>query len=142
MRRIEDIINNHRYIYSDGLEIGKDGLRGYMTVNNMDMTFVASFGGGWDHISVSPLRKDKIPSWDMMCKVKEIFFEDNEAVIQIHPPKDEYVNNMPNCFHLWRANDKDMILPPSFMVGYRKGQTAKELEEEIDRYYEENGYER
>lgn len=89
----------------------------------------------WDHVSVAPLKRNKLPTWEQMCKVKELFFKPEEAVIQIHPPKDEYVNNMPNCLHLWRANDKEMILPPSFMVGLKKGQTMSELQDEIDKYF-------
>ena len=140
MRSVEEIINNRRHIYSDGIDIAPDGIRGYMVVDYIDMTFVASWGGGWDHVSVAPRNRRKIPTWEQMCKVKDIFFKDDEAVIQIHPPKDQYVNNMQNCLHLWRANDKEMILPPSFMVGYRKGQTTEELNAEIDQYYKENGY--
>ena len=140
MKPIENIISDHRHIYSGSVEYGNDGIKGFMTVDRVDMSFVASWGGGWDHVSVAPLKKKIVPSWEMMCKVKDIFFEPDEAVIQIHPPKDEYVNNMPNCLHLWRANDKDMTLPPSFMVGYRKGQTTAELQAEIDEYYEKGGY--
>ena len=76
-----------------------------------------------------------------MCAVKELFFKDDEAVVQIHPPKDEYVNNMPNCLHLWRCYDKEMVLPPSFMVGMRKGQSYNDVMKEAKEYYKENGYE-
>lgn len=139
MKALEHIISDHRHIYSDKVEISNDGFRGYMTVDRIDMTFVASWGGGWDHVSVAPLKKKIVPSWEIMCKVKDVFFEPGEAVIQIHPPKSEYVNNMPNCLHLWRANDREMVLPPSFMVGFREGQTPEELKAEIDQYYSERG---
>ena len=139
MKALEHIISDHRHIYSDKVEISNDGFRGYMTVDRIDMTFVASWGGGWDHVSVAPLKKKIVPSWETMCKVKDVFFEPGEAVIQIHPPKSEYVNNMPNCLHLWRANDREMVLPPSFMVGFREGQTPEELKAEIDQYYSERG---
>ena len=136
MKPISEILSDRRHIYSDRLEIGNDGIMGYMTVDRIDMTFVASWGGGWDHVSVSPLKKNKVPTWEMMCKVKDVFFLPEEAVIQIHPPEAEYVNNMSNCLHLWRANDRDMILPPSFMVGLKKGQTMEDLKKEVDKYYE------
>ena len=139
MKPLEAIISDHRHIYSDKVEISNDGFRGYMTVDRIDMTFVASWGGGWDHVSVAPLKKKIVPSWETMCKVKDVFFEPEEAVIQIHPPKSEYVNNMPNCLHLWRANDREMVLPPSFMVGIREGQTPEELKAEIDAFYNERG---
>lgn len=135
MKPIEEILSDKRHIYSDNVEISDDGFRGYMNVDRTDMTFVASWGGGWEHVSVAPVKRNKIPTWEQMCAVKDVFFKDDEAVIQIHPPKAEYVNMMANCLHLWRPISKQLVLPPSFMVGYRKGQTREELEKEIDEYY-------
>jgi len=43
---------------------------------------------------------------------------------------------MPNCLHLWRCTYKDMVLPPSILVGIKKGQTQKEIAEEIVKAYE------
>ena len=139
MKTVNEILDSKK-IYSEGFEISEDGIKGYIYIDGVNMTFIASWGGGWDHVSVAPVRRNKLPTWDQMCKVKEIFFRDDEAVIQIHPPEAEYVNNMSNCLHLWRANDKEMVLPPSFMVGFRKGQTPEELRAEIDKYYKEGGY--
>lgn len=135
MKTVEEILS-YKGIYSDKLKIGDDGIKGFISVNRIDMSFVASWGGGWDHVSVAPLNRKTIPTWDMMCKVKDIFFKPEEAVIQIHPPKDEYVNNMPNCLHLWRCRYKEMVLPPSCFVGIRKGQTQEELIKEIKAAYE------
>ena len=63
---------------------------------------------GWEHVSVSPY-KGKMPTWDDMCAIKDIFWNDDEAVIQIHPKKSEYVNMVDNCLHLWRH--KEIELP-------------------------------
>lgn len=139
MKPVNEILE-FKGIYSDNLQFSEDGIKGYICIERTDMSFVASWGGGWDHVSVSPLKKKIVPSWEMMCKVKDIFFEPDEAVIQIHPPKAEYVNNMSNCLHLWRANDKPMLLPPSFMVGLRKGQTKADVLKESDEYYKQGGY--
>ena len=139
MKPIENIVSDHRHIYSNTVEYGNDGIKGFMTVDRVDMSFVASWGGGWDHVSVAPLKKKIVPSWEMMCKVKDIFFKPDEAVIQIHPPKDEYVNNMPNCLHLWRCRYKEMVLPPSCFVGIKPGQTMEELMKEIKEAYEKAG---
>ena len=135
MKPIEEILSDRRHIYSDNVEISDDGIRGFMNVDRTDMTFVASWGGEWEHVSGAPVKRSKIPTWEQMCTVKDVFFKADEAVIQIHPPKAEYVNNMTNCLHLWRPIDKQLVLPPSFMVGFRKGQTRAELEKEIDDYY-------
>lgn len=49
---------------------------------------------GWEHVSISPFSVDYIPSWEEMCMVKDIFWREEEAVLQIHPPKQKYVNIM------------------------------------------------
>lgn len=79
---------------------------------------IASDGGGWDHVSVSPAigRRSGCPSWDVMCAIKDLFFDEEETVIQYHPPKSEYVNNHPNCLHLWRPQKQDIPRPPKIFV--------------------------
>lgn len=67
-----------------------------------------------DHVSVS-LQK-RCPTWAEMCWVKEQFFEDEELVIQYHPPKSKYINAHPNVLHLWRPRDIAIPLPPPHMV--------------------------
>ena len=138
MKGIEEIIASNKVMI---IEKSRDGFSGMIFIRGWEGSVIASWGGGWDHVSVAPKKLNKVPTWDDMCAIKELFFKDDEAVIQVHPPKDEYVNNMPNCLHLWRANDKDMILPPSFMVGIRKGQTQSDVMREAEEYYKEHGYE-
>jgi hypothetical protein len=70
---------------------------------------------GWEHVSVSTRRR--IPNWREMCFVKDLFWRADETVVQFHPPRTEYVNNHPNCLHLWRPNDGHIRLPPSILVG-------------------------
>lgn len=138
MKTINEIIDC-KQIYSKGLIFSEDGIKGFICIDRVDMSFIASWGGGWDHVSVSPIKKRITPNWETMCKVKDIFFKPEEAVIQIHPPEDQYVNNMPNCLHLWRCRYKEMVLPPSCFVGIRKGQTQEELIKEIKAAYEKAG---
>ena len=138
MKGIEEIIASNKVMI---IEKSRDGFSGMIFIRGWEGSVIASWGGGWDHVSVAPRKLNKVPTWDDMCAIKELFFKDDEAVIEIHPPKSEYVNNMPNCLHLWRANDKEMILPPSFMVGIRKGQTQSDVMREAEEYYKEHGYE-
>lgn len=79
---------------------------------------IASNGGGWEHVSVSPVNKkrNKCPSWEEMCRIKDMFFEPEERVVQFHPPKSEYVNNHPYCLHLWRYTAGDFPSPPMIFV--------------------------
>lgn len=75
---------------------------------------IASNGHGWDHVSVS--HKHKIPSWKVMNTVKEMFFEEDEVVMQLHPANKDYINNHPNCLHLWRPQKEHIPQPPKYMV--------------------------
>ena len=79
---------------------------------------VASNGGGWDHVSVSPCSRTRktCPTWEEMCAIKDMFFDDNEIVIQYHPAKEDYVNDHPYCLHLWRPQHQEVPKPPIFFV--------------------------
>jgi hypothetical protein len=78
------------------------------------LAVVASTGDGWEHVSVS--RSDRTPAWDEMEKIKRLFFEDRETVMQLHVPVVEHVNCFPHCLHLWRPTDREIPRPPAIMV--------------------------
>lgn len=44
------------------------------------------------------------------------FFKDEEAVVQYHPPKSEYVNIHTYCLHLWKPTSHEMPKPPKIFV--------------------------
>lgn len=77
---------------------------------------IASDGLGWEHVSVS--RAKRTPSWDDMCRVKSLFWGEDDLVVQFHPPKSEYVNNHPYCLHLWRKSMSNDFceVPPKVCV--------------------------
>ena len=68
-----------------------------------------SEGNEMDHVSVSPMNRFTVPTWEDMCALKDIFFEDEEVVLQFHPRKSQYVNIMNNCLHLWRPKDIELL---------------------------------
>lgn len=70
---------------------------------------------GWEHVSVS--LDGRPPNWAEMCFVKDLFWEEEETVVQFHPPKSEYVNFHPRCLHLWKHKQHVFPLPPSSFVG-------------------------
>jgi hypothetical protein len=80
-----------------------------------ELFVIVSDGDGWDHVSVS--LRSRCPTWAEMCFVKAMFFDPEEAVMQLHPPKSDYVNYHRFCLHLWRPQAGDIPLPPSWMVG-------------------------
>lgn len=69
----------------------------------------------WEHVSVSTPKRT--PTWDEMCRIKDLFFSENEVVWQYHPAKEDHVNNHAHCLHLWRLKDFEMPMPPTIAVG-------------------------
>jgi hypothetical protein len=78
---------------------------------------IASAGLGWDHVSVS--LPNRCPNWPEMSRVKDLFFHDDETVMQLHVPASDHVNNHPYCLHLWRPHQAEIPRPPALMVGIR-----------------------
>ena len=87
-------------------------------INGNNYFVIASSDYGWEHVSVSC--PSKIPTWDIMCKIKDLFFYDDEVVMQLHPKKEDYVNNHPNCLHMWRPTNEKIPTPPSILVGIKE----------------------
>lgn len=69
----------------------------------------------WEHVSVS--RTDRCPTWEEMCHVKRMFWNDDECVVQFHPPTSEHVNNHNYCLHLWKPLGVTIPTPPAIAVG-------------------------
>lgn len=95
------------------------GMNGMFIIPYEKETFrvVVSDVMGWEHVSVS--LKHRCPTWNEMCYIKSIFWDDEEAVVQFHPKKSEYVNHHPYCLHLWKRTGFDWDTPPPVFVGPR-----------------------
>ena len=131
---------------TSGMIIKKEGVNGFggtifpieykngkvKIINNLDkaLHFIFSWGMGFEHLSVStPIRT---PSWDQMCFMKDIFWKDDEVCMQLHPKKEDYVNNMPYCLHIWRPIHKEIPTPPNVMVGIKGRADFEKLNELIE----------
>lgn len=123
-----------------------DGFNGHFLfrINGLPVNVIASDGSGsddpafaWQHVSVSiATGNQNPPSWSVMCQIKDLFWGDDEWVIQFHPPASEYINNHPGVLHLWRPLKASIPTPPPETVGIKgigPGQwsEAKMLEEYI-----------
>jgi hypothetical protein len=64
----------------------------------------------WEHVSIS--LKHRTPSWKEMCMVKDLFWGEDETVVQFHPKKSEYVNYHLFTLHLWKRRGEEYKLPP------------------------------
>lgn len=98
----------------------KDGNNGFflIKIQSYECRIVASYGIGWEHVSVS-MSNGKPPNWSIMCAVKDLFWEEEDVVVQFHPRKSEYVNFHEGCLHLWRKVGEDFPTPNPIMVGPR-----------------------
>lgn len=94
--------------------VAVDGVKGWVTIRGINFRVTATNGGGWDHVSVS--LRNRCPSWDEMCKIKDIFFGPEECVVQYHPAQSEYVNIHPYCLHLWKPQNRSIPVPPKIFV--------------------------
>lgn len=70
---------------------------------------------GWEHVSVR--REKHVPNWQEMCFVKDLFWAQEEMVVQYHPPRSQYVNNHPHVLHLWRWTKGTFPMPPAILIG-------------------------
>lgn len=63
----------------------------------------------WLHVSLS--KKHKLPSWDDVREVKDLFIGKDRLAIQVLPPESEYVNCHPHTLHLWSCLEGPRIVP-------------------------------
>lgn len=80
--------------------------------SNMWIKAIASDGLGWEHVSITIGESGRTPTWEEMCFIKGMFWDEEDCVMQLHPAKSEYVNCHPNCLHLWRPTNTPIPVPP------------------------------
>lgn len=72
---------------------------------------------GWEHVSVHASTSHLVtPSWEEMCYVKSLFWDETDTVVQFHPKGSDYVNIHKATLHLWRHFYQEFILPPLELV--------------------------
>jgi len=81
----------------------------------------ASEGLGWEHVSVHIVEdgEAQTPTWDEMCAIKDIFWDEEDCVVQYHPPKSMYVNHHEHVLHLWKPQIKQLPVPNPQLVGLK-----------------------
>lgn len=72
----------------------------------------------FEHVSVS--LRNRCPNWQEMCFVKDLFWGEDEVVMQLHPAKKDWINNMETCLHLWKPLKQEIPLPPTIAVGLKE----------------------
>ncbi len=84
-----------------------------------ELLVISGIGFEWEHVSVST--SNRCPNWQEMCFIKNLFWDPNETVMQIHPPEENYINNHPYCLHLWKPLQAQIPMPPEILVGIKGG---------------------
>jgi hypothetical protein len=105
---------------------GNNGLF-YLPISSMFAQCIASDGEGFEHVSVTlclrqqnrPIPIKRTPTWEEMCLIKDMFWDEEDTVIQYHPAKSEYVNNNEYCLHLWRPIGVELPKPHHSLVGIK-----------------------
>ena len=105
----------------------RDGNNGVFEFDSVEpgwrLVLLCSDGLGWEHVSVRAgavgREKSRTPTWKEMAFVKDLCWDGEDVVMQLHPRKTEYVNNHPHVLHLWRPTDATIPTPPAALVGVR-----------------------
>lgn len=63
----------------------------------------------WLHLSVA--HPERMPTWEDLVDVKELFIGRRAYAFQVIPPRSRYVNLHPFCLHLFHCLDEPMPLP-------------------------------
>ena len=75
---------------------------------------------GWEHVSLHAydpfFHKAKTPTWDQMCYAKDLFWDEDEVVMQIHVAKKDWISNHDHVLHLWSPKGEAIPLPPKICV--------------------------
>ncbi len=113
-------LRSHPSLSSDD-SYGNNGAFAVPIEHKVTAFVIASDGEGWEHVSVHIVDhgQDATPMWEEMCQVKDLFWDEEDCVMQLHPPKSDYVNNHKQTLHLWRPTGVEILRPPADMVGIK-----------------------
>jgi hypothetical protein len=123
---IEDFRNTTHPDYKSDKTYGMNGFF-VIPISERDIAMVIASSGDleampWEHVSVrigekhNKKLKERIATWEEMCLVREIFWGDDECVMQLHPPLKDYVNVHPFVLHLWKPLHVGIPQPPTIAV--------------------------
>lgn len=114
---MKNIKSLEKYINND---IGKSNINKSFSVplnDNKEAFVIASENFmGWDHvsahiISVESGALNRTPNNEEMQFLRNLFFEDEEVVLEFHPAKKDYINNHSYVLHMWRSTDNIFSFP-------------------------------
>jgi hypothetical protein len=87
-----------------------------------DLWVIASDQKAWEHVSVHAANRTHklfVPTWEEMCSIKDLFWDPEDVVMQLHPARSVWINNNPATLHLWRPIGQSIPTPPTVLVGIK-----------------------
>jgi len=134
MKRLDLLLKTPRLMIIDTAEDGGTAQAQLLSSKKSHFASIQfSWGGGWDHVSVS--FSNRCPTWEEMCEVKSMFFDPDETCIQYHPKQEDYINDHKYCLHIWKCQYGVFQTPPWWMVGRKDGVSQSEIMRLAKRYF-------
>ena len=84
-----------------------------VALDGEDARHIVDAPTGWEHATVHV--EGRLATWQEMCFVKNLFWNEEECVVEYHPPRSEYVN-FNDCLHLWRPKHGTIPRPSVSVV--------------------------
>jgi hypothetical protein len=69
---------------------------------------------GWEHVSVSLAQR--VPRYEEMVHIGDLFFLPEETWIQYRVPKRDHINIHPYVLHWWRPLKANIPMPEAWLV--------------------------
>lgn len=112
------ILNKARVRSGEYASSEADGFNGFycLVLRGAKVKVIAGESIDWKHVSVSIDKSQQPPSWAIMCEVKDLFWEPEDCVMQLHPPKSQCINTHSGALHLWQPLSAAIPRPPQYMV--------------------------
>lgn len=124
MFKVPNILRD-RSVPGNTIDAGNNGAFVIRLSQSAIANVIASDGLEWEHVSVHIVcavngswnnTKMRTPTWSEMCKIKEMFWDEEDCVVQYHPSKSQYVNMHKHVLHLWRPINQEIPVPPKGLV--------------------------
>jgi hypothetical protein len=94
-----------------------DGFNGHFLVPlEGDIWLVElSDAAGWRRLSIGNAQRKVLPSWTVMCRIKDAFFGDEDWAVQFFPAKTHVLDSEWEL-HLWQPIDSVLPTPLAVLV--------------------------
>jgi hypothetical protein len=117
---LEKLMAANRWRIRSG-QMGSENTEGWngcfiVPVNGQLWQVMLSDHYGWRHLSATNTQRRQLPPWEVMTRLKDLFFADEETCVLYIPAKGDYINEHPYVHHLWSSLEEPLLKPPVVLV--------------------------